>query len=379
MKSPPALIKPALLVWARKTTGLSLESAAKKIDVKPERLLAWEAGSKRPSIAQLRKAARVYRRPLAVFFLPEPPKDFQTPRDFRRVMGEVPPLSRDLAYELRHASERREIAIDLARVVGDDLKPFRLRASVDDEPSAVAKRLRAALGVSLDQQLSWTDKYKALWTWKLAIEQLGILVFEAEKVLVEEARGFSVYEQPFPLIVLNGADSVAGRIFTLAHELAHLATGTAGVCEYIRNRADQTETFCNRVAAALLMPEQSLLAEREAARRAKVDFDALQALARRYWVSQETILIRLAELGRLPRSSVDSGLAKIRESYVKPKSTGGPAQHVKVLKANGLVFTSLVLAAYRGEAITLSDLGRTLEMRVKHLPELQTAVFSRVG
>ena len=37
-----AVINPELLVWARETSGLSREAAAKKIGVKPDRLAAWE-------------------------------------------------------------------------------------------------------------------------------------------------------------------------------------------------------------------------------------------------------------------------------------------------------------------------------------------------
>jgi Zn-dependent peptidase ImmA (M78 family) len=381
MKSPPALIKPELLVWARKSTGLSVEAAANKLKVKAERVEQWEAGTKRLSIAQLRKAAVLYRRPLAVFFLPEPPKDFQTPRDFRRVTGEAPPPSRNLGYELRFAAERREIALELAGSIGEETPRFDLQATLDEDPSTVAERLRSHLGVSLDEQLKATDQYHALRIWKHAVERLGVLVFETDRVAVEEARGFSVADATLPLIVLNGSDSTTGRVFTIGHELAHLVTRTAGVCEYIRNRADVTETFCNRVAAALLMPQQALLGEHEAARRSKVDFDAVEALAKRYWVSQEAMLIRLAELDRLPRTAVDDGLRTIRDRYAKPKKKqeGGLPQHYKVLKANGLAFTNLVLAAYRSEAITLVDVARTLEMQVKTLPKLQTAVFSKVG
>jgi transcriptional regulator with XRE-family HTH domain len=56
-----ALVKPELLRWGRETAGLTIEAAAKKITVTPERLLSWENGDARPSIPQLRKMADVYR------------------------------------------------------------------------------------------------------------------------------------------------------------------------------------------------------------------------------------------------------------------------------------------------------------------------------
>jgi len=52
--SVEAIIKPELLVWARKSAGLSIDDAAKKAQVKSERLTKWEAGELRPTIKQLK-------------------------------------------------------------------------------------------------------------------------------------------------------------------------------------------------------------------------------------------------------------------------------------------------------------------------------------
>lgn len=65
-RTPDALIKPDLLVWARQSAGFSLDAAAVKLRIPEERLRSWEAGETRPTIAQLRMAANVYKRPLAI-------------------------------------------------------------------------------------------------------------------------------------------------------------------------------------------------------------------------------------------------------------------------------------------------------------------------
>ena len=74
-----AHIRGELLTWARRSLRMGLEEAAERLRVPPERLAAWESGEQKPTVNQLRKAARVYRRPLAAFFLPEPPRDFAVP------------------------------------------------------------------------------------------------------------------------------------------------------------------------------------------------------------------------------------------------------------------------------------------------------------
>jgi transcriptional regulator with XRE-family HTH domain len=75
-RSVPALATPSLLAWGRNAARLSANAAAKRIGVSPAVLLEWEAGEARPSFAQLRKLADVYKRPLAVFYLAAPPTKF---------------------------------------------------------------------------------------------------------------------------------------------------------------------------------------------------------------------------------------------------------------------------------------------------------------
>ena len=87
-KHQRALVEPKLLVSARQSVSLSLEGAARAGGVPIEKLESWEAGEAHPSIPQLKKLSGVYKRPLSVFFLPEPPSDFIALRDFRR--SEVP-------------------------------------------------------------------------------------------------------------------------------------------------------------------------------------------------------------------------------------------------------------------------------------------------
>ncbi|NTU65254.1 MAG: hypothetical protein HGB05_18105, partial [Chloroflexi bacterium] len=88
--------------------------AAAKLDVEVERLEQWEQGTDLPSIAQLRKVGETYKRPLAVFFLSEPPQGFDPQREFRRLAGVTPQTeSPELRLSLRVALFRREVAREL--------------------------------------------------------------------------------------------------------------------------------------------------------------------------------------------------------------------------------------------------------------------------
>ena len=79
-----AFITPELITWARKTSKLSIEEVASKLKISAIQLSGWENGADQPTIRQAENLSKIYKRPLAVFYLPEPPEDFNTLRDFRK-------------------------------------------------------------------------------------------------------------------------------------------------------------------------------------------------------------------------------------------------------------------------------------------------------
>lgn len=117
--SIPALVEPSVLRWARETIDLSPVAASRKLGLRDDQVEAWESGRARPTVAQLRKAAKLYRRSLGVFFLPAPPEGFDTLRDFRRHEGAAAaPWSPALHADYRRAHVQREYVLELAVLTG---------------------------------------------------------------------------------------------------------------------------------------------------------------------------------------------------------------------------------------------------------------------
>jgi Zn-dependent peptidase ImmA (M78 family)/DNA-binding transcriptional regulator YiaG len=289
---------PSVLKWARESAGLSIEAAAGKADVKPDHLARWEGGGARPSIPQLRKLAQIYRRPLAAFYLPEPPKRFEVMHDFRRIpTGQVHERTPELALEIRKAYDRREWALELSAGLDEALPDFSARASPGDDIEVTATKLRAAIGITLDAQSKWKLAYEAFRGWRAALERAGILTLQATGVPLEEVRGFSISIRPLPVAVVNIKDSPRGRVFTLLHELTHIALNDGGICDL--HDAD-IEAVCNRTAGAALFPREALLDSPTVRHHQRSDYawsdDELRDLSRQFGGSREAALVRLLTL-----------------------------------------------------------------------------------
>lgn len=386
MKRVEATPTPAVLVWARETAGMSVSLAAQRAKVKPEQLAEWEAGASRPSIQQLRKLSNVYRRPLAVFYLSEPPRRFEAMHDFRRPRAQEPAVedSPKLAFEIRRAYDRREWALELMTEIGEDPTIFDQSADPNEGAEEVASRLRGAIRVSLHQQRNWRTDSEAFKQWRLALERAGILTMQATDVSLDEVRGFSVSLRPLPVVVVNIKDAPRGRVFTLLHEATHVMLNEGGVCDL---HDSDIEAFCNRVAGAALFPREAILASAVVRGHRKGDpvwkDSELRDLSREFGGSREAALVRLLTLKLTSQSFYERMRMVFQREYAelqrrREETEGHPLPHVIAISSAGPFFTSLVIESLSRDKITASDVSDYLQIRLKHLKDLQ-GEFSREG
>src|SRR5579863_9416459 len=319
------LANPALLTWARESASLAPEAVAKKVGVRVERLLSWEAGQERPSVAQLRSFAAATKRPLAVFYLAEPPRTFDALHDFRAGAGMQRVQSPELAFEIRKAYDRREWALELMSELQMTPATFGVMLALGEDAETAAGKIRAALNVRTDVQSKWRVDNEAFREWRALLERVGILTFQATKLDLDEARGFSISLRPLPVVVVNIKDAYRGRIFTLLHEVTHLALNDGGICDLDdnerRNVSARVESYCNRVAGAILFPRNELLGTTEVRGHRSSDMtwtdSEIQALSRRFGGSREALLVRLLTLGRTNENFYYKKRDEYRIEYAK--------------------------------------------------------------
>lgn len=387
-RSIPALVKPALLVWARERAGLSLEMAAVKMDIEAALLRQWELGGEHPSIAQLRKIGETYKRPLAVFFLPEPPVGFDPQSEFRRLAGVTPQTgSPEFRLALRLALFRRETARELYQQLAEPIPECKAKAHPGEDEETVGQRIRELLGVSWAMQTGWSSPYAAMNGWRDAIERQGVLVFQTGEVELSEMRGTSIPHGPLPVILLNNSDAPHGRIFTLLHEFVHILLTNGGhqtsAMEGKCLPEDQLlERVSNRFAATTLLPRREFLAEASDFPAVMAgDDDGLRKFANRVKVSPETILRRLLALQKVPASLYRQKRRdwQKRVWFTPPQGSGGPPVEVKVVSALGRPFASLVLEGYQRNAVSSADVVDFLGVQLKHLNKIAEHLLPKPG
>jgi Zn-dependent peptidase ImmA (M78 family) len=383
-----ALVEPAVLRWARETAGLAPGEAARSLQVKDERIHAWESGEKRPSVPQLRKMAVVYKRLLSDFYLPSPPPERPLPHDFRRLPSEgVFFYSRPLRYQLRQAQQRRALALDLADELEWELPGLPLFKLTDDteEPGG---RIRDLLRMTTTEQRTWREPRKSYNAWRSRIEAAGVLVFQITGIAPDEMLGFSFTEQPLPVVGVNRKLALNGRTFTLLHEFVHILLRESSLCDieedFVRPpQEQQTEVFCNAVAAAALVPLDALLADQLVAPHSSPrewSNDELSTIARNFGVSQHVILRRLLTAGRTTQDFHASRRA-IWRVHETPTAVDESADDFRrnmpqeVVSDLGRPFARLILDSYLNSNLSLSDASRHLGLRAGQVAKVRELVL----
>ena len=387
-KSVKALITPEVLKWAReRRIKLEIDYAAKKLKADPERLEAWENGTEQPTFAQLKKIAKLYKTHISIFYLPEPPTDFQPLTDYR-VLPEQIAIDEEQIYRLNanivEAYERREMLIELYELLEQPMPEITLNVEGGTDQKRAAEKITEFLAFNRAQLQQANDPYAALKFWKQTVEAKGVLVCQTSvnthlSVELETVRGFCIAQKPFPVVVVNPKDSPYGRIFTLIHELVHIALGESVIQntdfeEENTPNLDPIEVFCNQVAADVLVPENELL---ETVNLEMLEED-LPRISKFFHVSPEVIMRRLLTLRKISRRNYymyrNHQLAMYRNA---PARTGGAAPyHNRLLNTSGEYFARTAFTAYYEQKITRAELASVLSnCDTKHLAKIESAIF----
>ena len=352
-------VNPELLQWACERSGIAQENLAAKFKKLPE----WESGETQPTLKQVEAFAHAVHVPIGYLFLTEPPEEPVPIPDFRTFAGQaVTRASPNLLDTIYTCQERQSWCRDFVRVAHQPELAFVGSATVETPAETVAAEMRETLGFDLAGRRdcpTWTD---ALRLFIRQAEEVGVLVMVSGVVMSNnrrrldpaEFRGFALSDPRAPLIFVNGADTKAAQMFTLAHELAHLWLGASalsniGTAPHPGFRRE--EVWCNAVAAELLVPLAALRAKLHADE--PLD-DALYRLARTFKVSTLVILRRLLDAGRIDRPRFNIAwaeeVARLRH-LAQGGSGGGNFYHTTLSRVSRRFARALVVSTLEGQTL----------------------------
>ena len=383
-----AFITPTVFKWARESARITEETAASKVKVSVEKFNEWEEGTDQPTIKQAQTLAKAYKRPFALFFLTQIPRDFQPLQDFRK--RDSKQLSTSSIFIIREIQQKQTWISEMNQENKEQKLSFVGKFSINDNPEVVADDILNTLGIVPTQYK--TDNVIKEWIDKA--EYRGIFISRTSfihsrlKLDAEEIQGFAIADSYAPFIFINSEDWNAPQLFTLVHELAHIwiaATGVSTSVEPEQKNKDKfhpIELFCNEVAAIALMPKHFMTRlEDNTFNNSKSVFKA----AKTFGVSSFAFLVRALSLNLISlflyqklknETEIDYTLFLNREAEKKAKqrnrdTPGGPNYFLLQLNRNSRLFTQTVLDAFRGGIIEPSQASNLLNVKTNKFQRLE--------
>lgn len=365
-------VSPEVISWALKRSG-----AAEPAEKKFPKLQEWLRGESQPTMRQLEDLARATLTPLGFFFLSRPPEEklpipFYRTHDSKIVKEPSPNL-----LETVHTMERRqEWMREYLVKSGFDGVPLVGAGNLKSQPEQAAEQIRKML----DLQNHWASK-ESTWTAALSAlrdkaDKAGVLVVvngivgnnTHRKLDPSEFRGFVLIDDLAPLIFINGADSKAAQMFTLAHELAHVLLGKSAAFDLreMLPASDETELVCNQIAAEFLVPQKELLSIWSGAQKSGATFEYV---ARHFKVSQLVSARRALDCKLISKGEFFSFYREYQEQeYAAAGTKSGGDFYVNQNQRIGKRFAKAVVRAVRE--------GNLLHREAYHLTGLYGKTFS---
>lgn len=356
-------VTPSVVRWAISESGYTPDELDNEIGLPAGTVREWARGDDRPSWTQLQDLAGVLKRPIATFFLPEPPVASAPVPSFRTSANSK--RKKASPVELRAVREARR----LQRVLSwlneqiDDRRIDLPKRHISKSPENVAAEIRTHLNISADSQNSWANPSIAFDRWRESLERIGVHVFLLP-LGGASCKGFSLWDDYAPVVAANTHWNESARIFTLFHELGHLVTRTDSVClESLHDlhfvRGDAQERWCEEFAASVLLPREALTSFlqrklRWTAGMKVTSLDAVKTIARHFNVSIRAAAVRLIKLDAAEQK-LYSSIPPVSEA--KPKGGGGlgRARHQVREDAYGYRTTKVFLGGIEKDLITPYD------------------------
>ncbi len=361
------LDNPKILEWARKEIGLSEIEVANRFKKSEGTITAWENGDDAPTFRQLSELANYYKRPLAAFFLPTVPPDSPKPEDHRTLPGTaIGRFSKETLIAYREVYNMIYDTQELLQLLNLDIVFSLPSWTMEDNPEEKAELLRNSLDVPMERQIKEMTTYNvALDIWRSVLFDHGVIV-RICKMPIEDSRAFCLFRDKLSGIGLSNEDRDHGKIFSLFHEVCHLALrrpGVSGLNTRIHSPNQEIEQYCDRFSASFLLPAS----HREVTRslmllRTSLNYETARQVANKFKVSKYAIIRRALDLNHISSDEYWQIYNELRniDNRNRPKSgeSRGGNYYSTQISYNGKRFVALVMDALNRNQINSFDVKR---------------------
>lgn len=370
-------VNKSILTWARKQAGYShieISNIIKK-DVSK-----WENGEDYPTYSQLKKLSDKYKKPVAIFFFPEPPKLISIRSSCRTLPSNIADSLSPVIIRL--LNKARVMQLNLYEL-HEDKNPSSIKITEFDfsdfDYENVANNIRNILNISIDMQKKIKQYNESFEFWREQFYQIGIYVFK-DAFKDSNISGFCVYDTEFPVIYINNQFSFSRQIFTLFHELYHIVTQTSGIDfindDFLTNYSNSTsleiERRCNKFASEFLVPTNDFYS---LVKSKNISDELIGKYAKLYTVSREVILTKLLTLGLIQNDYYKEKKELYTEDYYRAqkinKSRSSQFNYYNTQIAyKGQRFLENAYMSYYRNKINISQLSSFLNMKIPSVRSL---------
>ncbi|MBT4836509.1 MAG: ImmA/IrrE family metallo-endopeptidase [Methylococcales bacterium] len=292
-------INPTRLQWCMNASELDIGTLSKSLHIAEKTLELVMANKTVLSVNQLERIATFFKRSLLFFLDPNEVQEEQiySPQ-FRTINNQKLIRSTKLRALIERIEKHRQVYIGLLEDL-DESSP----SDWMPEFTLTTKNIKQA-SAKVRQWLNLPVKY-GFDDLRQAVENKGVMVvvsngyngqWQIDKN--EPVRGFSLYYEILPIVVIKKQESKGAQAFTLMHELAHLLLHKESAIDDEKDfhRYQGKEKDANEFAGNLLIPDD-FLSQINTGHLLNLDvaeYDNYLANFKSQWcVSVEAILVRL--------------------------------------------------------------------------------------
>lgn len=377
-------VKPTLLKWAIENSGWTKNDISKKLKINIDVLEEWLNGTKKPPLRKLENLAQILKRPLAAFFLSEPPEEKPLPKDYRMIPERLGKFDSKTILAIRRARRLQRISKELSENLKVNIESQISLANLSDNSKIVAKRYIELFKIDDNIRRKLKTSYDAFNFFRNIIEDRNIIVFKISMPL-EDARGFSLIDNSPAVIVVNSKDLPEAQVFTLLHEFGHIILNKPGVSipdiALFKEDGEKVEKWCNEFASEILLPEKLAKEHFDKYREGElVETKTLNSLVRKLKISKAMLLYNMFKMNYINKPVYKSVLERFNPIKPIPKKEmkkggGGVRADKRCINEKGQMFVSLVSKNVDKGYITRSDALDYLSVKSKNLEK----VMSKAG